>query len=116
MGIQARLIVWTARLLAAMSAFCVLGAVMFNIGDLFRLSVLAELSSLLAQLALGCGLTAISSFFNRSIARSVQKAKTEPQLNMFASSNNGSIVLEGSVREGSAREANAACNVARSLT
>ena len=57
----------TARFLAAMSGITVLGAVMFNIGDLLRSLPVAELGSLVGQLAVGCGLFAINSFFLKNI-------------------------------------------------
>ena len=70
----------TARFLAAMSGITVLGAVMFNIGDLLRSLPVAELGSLVGQLAVGCGLFAINSFFLKNIARRPkgQDGATEP--------------------------------------
>jgi len=100
-GVQARLIVRTARFLAAMSGLTVFGALMFNIGDLLRSLPVAELGSLVGQLAVGCGLIAINSFFHKSIARAVQNAQLEPQSPpdvLLASSNNDATVREGSER------------------
>ena len=102
-GVQAQLIVRTARFLAAMSGITVLGAITFNIGDLLRSLPLAELGSLVGQLAVGCGLIAINSFFHNSIARAVQKAKMQgpqspPDVMRVASSNNEVTIREGSER------------------
>ena len=84
-----------------MSGLTVFGALMFNIGDLLRSLPVAELGSLVGQLAVGSGLIAINSFFHKSIARAVQKAKLEPQSPpdvLLASSNNDATVREGSER------------------
>lgn len=84
-----------------MSGLTVFGALMFNIGDLLRSLPVAEVGSLVGQLAVGCGLIAINSFFHKSIARAVQNAQLEPQSPpdvLLASSNNDATVREGSER------------------
>ena len=84
-----------------MSGVIVFGAVMFSTGDQLRSLPVAELGSLVGQLAVGCGLIAINSFFHKSIARAVQNAQLEPQSPpdvLLASSNNDATVREGSER------------------
>ena len=60
-----------------MSGIVVLGAITFNIGHMQRSVLLAELGTLVSQLAVGWGLVAINSFFHKSIAHAVNAAKTQ---------------------------------------
>lgn len=104
---QARLIVRTARFLAAMSGIIVLGAIMFNIGHMLRSVLLAELGSLVGQLAVGWGLVAINSFFHKSIAHAVNAAKAQstgqgrPVVLLTGSDNDHVTVREGTGSESS---------------